>query len=199
MQSTQQIVQNFRSKQQAAEYDKVAEFKTELERLGFSADRTDTGLIDGIGIASGDAARILKGLKNANMTMDILRDTRIGHVVNDIKKQFPNSKEAVDAKALIRQWKIVVENTAPSSSSSSSGSTQSKPSSSSSKSSSSTSKSSSGDGAKAAPAVKSKTSKVQTDNIEKWSAAALTSYLRENNAGCVTGEERNLFFYFLLL
>ena len=62
---------------------RLIEFKKEFERLGFCADRMGANVFVGVGVAGGATARILKELKTANLTVttDILRETRIVHIL----------------------------------------------------------------------------------------------------------------------
>ncbi len=96
MQSTRQIVEEFRVRQQAAELDKVLTLIGPLDAAMKARDMTEL-------------SRILKSLRNTNMSLEILRDTKIGHRVNVVRKAFPDTPECHDAKSLIRLWKTVVD------------------------------------------------------------------------------------------
>ncbi len=53
---------------------------------------------------------ILKSLKNIPITVDILKRTRIGHVVNDARKKFTGNAEfQALGKELIQLWKKIYE------------------------------------------------------------------------------------------
>ena len=59
--------------------ERLAAFAIELEALGYRTERSGTEVFVGVGITGGATARILKGLKTANLTIttDVLRETRI--------------------------------------------------------------------------------------------------------------------------
>lgn len=58
------------------------------------------------------ALDLISGLKEMDMTLQVLTNTRIGMVLNELRKKTSDEKIAKQAKSLIKKWKTLIEDKA---------------------------------------------------------------------------------------
>ena len=100
MASIHQLVQQHTERAEATESAKVARLREELDAAAAGSPGARR---------SAELLRILKVLKTSVITVNILRDTKVGHAVTNVKKAAPDSEEGYAAGALVQKWKAFVE------------------------------------------------------------------------------------------